>query len=337
MELRQYDDRFFLKVVDFYIKGFPNRVNQYESMVYKIQKMVDKEEAKENVFVINEQDDIIGANMLLPVKFLFGDKLLSAVWSYDTLVLPEYRKSDAGLLITEYVISRNNLFGVGLSPINKKIFKKVKLNFIGVLSTYIYPNLFSVRVLSSICPLILPKKVVDYVFPEQIKVREYVFEKVNNISDFRGDESGYCSSDIIEFSHNEDFVRRRYFCYPGKYTVYQMKEGIRNKFPFFVVRPIVVKNMNCLLLVDYRMNMCDPSFFKIILKATNKLVRITWMGATVTAVSLDRFKYVLRKFPWVKIKRADADIVTNYTKEKLEVLVTPGDSDYDFFYGNNVW
>jgi len=338
MELKHYDEHYLLKLVDFYVKGFPHRKGQHESICYKLQCLVDKEEAKENIFVVNEQNDIIGANMLLPIKFFFGGKSLNAVWSYDTLVLPEYRRSDAGLLITEYVISQKNLFGVGLSPINKKIYKRIHFNFIGKLSTYIHPNFFSIRVLTPMCSFIRPKKVSGYIFPEQIKVRGYIFEKVVSAEKFKSNEYGYCDNDIIEFNHNFDFVKRRYFHYSSKYTVYQTKERIQTIYPFFVVRPVIVRNMNCLLLVDYRTYMCDSSFFKVILKAVNTLTRKTWMGATITAVSLTKFKKdVLCEFPWIQVKRADADIVTNFTKEKAEVFVTPGDSDYDFFYGDNVW
>jgi hypothetical protein len=117
--------------------------------------------------------------------------------------------------------------------------------------------------------------------------------------------------------------------------VYQVKNYNGNNVPFFVVRQIILKGVNCLLLVDYRVDINDVSFFAKILKALGHISRKTKVAAMLATASIDILRNILHKNLWLRM--AERDIVTNFTKEELSVFVTPGDSDYEFNYSGNEW
>jgi hypothetical protein len=336
MKLIHFTPDYFDKLVDFFDKAYPERLNHRGFLEYITTYLIsDPVESAENVIVVDDQDGIAGVNMVLPAKLFFKNETFNTVWAYATYVAPEFRKvGDAGTLLLGYVLAKKWFFGVGLSDTSKKIHTKLRTNFIGTVSTYIKPNILSYRALGFILKSIKPKKTA-YVFPDIINIRGIYFEKVHDKNALRTSDKGYYGENIIEFNHDRDFLRRRYMFQSGTYTIYQAKNYNGNNMPFFVIRPVIVRGVNCLLLVDYRIDIHDLSFFVKILKALGYIVRKTGMAAMIVTASLDIIRNILRKRFW--IRAAERDIVTNFTKEKLPVFITPGDSDYEFNYAGNDW
>jgi hypothetical protein len=285
-----------------------------------------------------DDNSIIGQILLMPSQFKYNNEIKDATWGMDYVVDEKHRGSIAGVQLCKKALIENLHFGIGLSEVSLKMHLIFNEKIIGKMTKYIkIHNLFS------LINLITKRiKTIQYTFPEKIKVGSTYFNKVNKTEEIKSDNGYWNEDENLEFSRNNDFLKWRFFYYHEKYTVYKMQDDTNNfKSVYFVLRNIVWKNLNCFLLVDYRMN--SKSDFQYILKAVSKLSKLNNVAATITGSSLDSLDKELKKklyFPFGK----KMDIVTNFKNifsankmDNINIMATFADSDCEHYYGNNKW
>ncbi|MFH0735703.1 MAG: hypothetical protein V1773_13940 [bacterium] len=344
MKIRRIENLDIDDLIKFNQSIYPKRNMFDESIKFKLlHNPENKNLCHQSLIVTNEKEEIIGQILMMPSICRYNGKNLIVYWGMDYIVEDKYRGTAAGVLLCKKALKVDCHFGVGLSKTSlsmHKIFGEIN---IGYLYKYIrLTNLFS------IINFILPKKNIknNIEYPDKIKHKDNLFLRVIDPSEIVSN-CGFWNENLLEFSRDVEFLKWRYFHYENKYLVYKLvlPKNIPNNSDqltsFFVARPIIWKNVNCLLLVDYRIS-CDEHFTKI-LKATIILARTLKLSAIITGCSLKSQIPMLSKNLFFKFGKK-MDIVSNYNKfykgnsiNKDKVFITFGDSDCDFYYGNNKW
>jgi len=321
------------ELIKFNKRVYPKRDKIEECISYRLLKNPFSQELFSYISRI-EDNTIIGQFILMPTQFKFKNEIKDAFWGMDYIVDEEYRGSIAGVNLCKKAIKENLHFGI-VTDVSLKMHLIFNEKIIGKVTNFI-----KIHSLLHLVKLITKNtKQIQYNFPDKIKTDNTIFHKVKNPEEIKSD-NGYWNGDkILEFSRNYDFLKWRFFNY-DKYSVYKMQDNSSDaKSVYFVIRPIIWKNLNCFLLVDYRLN--SNNDFKIILNAVNKLSRLNKVAATITGSTLDSLNKELKKkwyFPFGK-KMA---IVTNFKEifsdNKInndKVMVTLADSDFaNYYYGN---
>ena len=337
MTIRKIDPSDKQSLIDFNKTAFPERDQVEESIKYRL---IDNPNAKngENETLVAENKDqkIVGQMMLMPAKFSYDGMEFPAFWGMDYFVDDLFRGTPAGTILCKKALKSKYHFGLGLSDMSLRIHLAFGEKVIGQLSTYIklknpffYFNKFRKKKFSA---------------PHLIRSKKRSFERVTDPAEIKSNK-GYWNKHILEFTRDPEFIAWRYFHYPDKYFVYKLcseENEIEELSTYFVVRPIVWKNINCLLLLDYRFPVNRPNMFTAILNAAHKVTGMLKLTATITGCSLPTYGKLLKKNFFFRFG-SRMDLVTNFklpeevTLDTDKVMVTFADSDCDLYYANNKW
>ena len=344
MLVRKFEENDFHSLVEFNKVVFNRRDQVEESIAYRFYKNPYTLQIEKEILVAVETNNkIVGQILVLPSEFYLDGTKFPVFFGMDFFLHSDYRNSLAGVILGNKFKDLRHGFGIGLTDASLAIFKAFKYRIIGFIPKYIKIN----NILSAFISLlsIQHKRSRKYSFPESISVDSGLFIRVFDADGLTPDV-GYWNKNLIEFTRSKDFIMWRYFYYPDKYYVYKYlpkKLTEISKPSFFVVRPIVWKRLNCLLLVDYRFDSEDKAMFNNILKSTIKLSSKLKFAATITGCSLPSCEPVLRKKRFFKFGRA-LEIVTKFQVDNMnedfgvdKVLATFADADCDFYYGSNKW
>lgn len=334
MKIRKVEESDFASLVEFNQNIYIKSDGIEESLNYRFFINPHNVKSHESIIALNENDKIIGQILLMCSKFRYNGNTETAVWGMDYVVDELYRGSPAGTVLCKKALKVEFHFGVGLTETSMAIHKVFGENIIGSVCKYIrLTGPFSF--VKFIFPRLNNKYIIEY--PEEIEIKDSRFVKVIDPAEINS-KLGFWNDNILEFVRDTAFLKWRYFYYPDKYLVYKYisknnKEDIIST-TFFVARPIVWKNVNCLLLVDYRTS-CDKDFFKII-SATKELAKKLKVSAVITGCSFSGYKKILKRTLFLKFG-TNLEIVSNYKEysdrnsfDKDNILVTFGDSDCDF-------
>lgn len=344
MLVRKFEDNDYHSLVDFNTAVFNRRDQVEESIVYRFFKNPYTHQSEKEILVaVDTNNNIVGQILVLPSEFYLDGKKFPVFFGMDFFLYPEYRNSLAGVILGNKFKDLKHGYGIGLTDASLKIFKAFNYKILGYIPKYIKFN-FILSNLISLIP-IRKKKVRKYSFPGSIRVESGMFIRVLE-ADGITSEVEYWNKNLIEFTRSREFIEWRYFYYPDKYFVYKYLSENKeesSKPSFFVVRPIVWKKLNCLLLVDYRFNTDDKAMFDNILKSTIEISTKLQFAATITGCSLPSCEKILRKKSFYEFGRA-LEIVTKFQSDKIDtdynldkVLATFADADCDFFYGSDKW
>jgi hypothetical protein len=344
MLVRKFEDKDYHSLIDFNKAVFDKRDQIEESIVYRFYKNPYANQiAKEIIVAVDATNKIVGQILVLPSELYLDGEKYPVFFGMDFFLHSEYRNSLAGVILGNKFKDLKYGYGIGLTDASLAIFKAFKYKIVGFIPKYIK----IINILSVLLSLlsIRKKEVRKYSFPASISVDSGMFIRVFEAVGLTP-EVGYWNKNLIEFGRSTDFIRWRYFYYPDKYFVYKYlpeNEEEISKPSFFVVRPIVWKRLNCLLLVDYRFNSEDKAMFNNILKSSIKISAKLKLAATITGCSLPSCENILRKKRFFKFGRA-LEIVTKFQADKIDtdlnvdkVLATFADADCDFFYGSDKW
>lgn len=113
-----------------------------------------------SVFICEMNDSIVGHLGVIPVKLSVGGKLVSAAWTTDWYVLPEFRKKIIGLLLLKHVMQKYNvLLGINPNEVSYEILRLMNYIDLGELSKFQRltnaPDLFRRRIKLPFLPHIL--------------------------------------------------------------------------------------------------------------------------------------------------------------------------------------
>ena len=344
MKIRKFEERDFQSLIEYNTSVFNNRDQIEESIRYRFfYNPRSVETSNEILIALDDNNIIIGQILMMPVEFNYKGNVFPAYFGMDYFVNKEYRNSLAGMILANKAKDVKYHFGIAFTVNSSKIFRLFKEKNAGNLEVYFRPNVL----LPYYNFISRSKKNKSCVrnFPFQVKTRGGVFQRIYEPDDILS-FSGSWNNDLIEFSRNRSFLEWRFFFYPDKYIVYKYistsNENLGSPI-YFVVRPVLWKRMNCILLVDYRFDLKMKHVFRKILDSTTKLSTTHKFEATITGCSLPGYKNLLRSKLYFKIGEK-REILTNFQLDDKdfdnkidEIFVTFADSDSDFYFGNGKW
>ena len=310
----------------FYHKAYPQR-KDIKDYLGRTLFALPLSKIKDSLIIFDDQK-VIGVNLCLSARAMIGTDEHDIVWSYDTLVLPEYRDTDAGTFIAEFWFKNRHIFGAGLSEISEKMCKVMKSKFIAYATAFLKFNFTSRYLLNFLKPVFSVDSIFQKKFPDTITVKHAKFEKLKSPDDFQSDSEGYWNTNIIEFKRDSEFIAWRFFQPDSKYILYQDKKTN----DYFAVRIIIWHNMPLLYLVDYRFRLDKIEVFDEIIDGAFHLVKKLNCAGLYIRSSLDAIKDVCEKRHFIK-KGQGAQIVTRFkpaVKTDYPFFFTPADSDMDF-------
>jgi hypothetical protein len=344
MKLRGFSINQFDSLVRFNEKVFPIRDNVAEFIKYNFYFNPTKHESGENIILAEDDNGaIIGQFFLMHTFFYFNGKKYKGFWGIDYIVDELYRGTNTGSVLARRALKNEHYFTVGSSEISTKIHLALKQRIIGSIIKYIRLNsAFTILKFLIKAP---QKELKSYHFPDSIRTSKGDFKRVFN-SDEIISENGYWNSDSLEFIRDKKYIDWRFFFYHDKYFVYKYSSDNDNKDPlpvFFVVRPVCWKNVNCLLLVDFRYNLDADFCFDEITRATVKLMKSTKLSAIITGSSVYKHK---RQLNWKLFlsfgekMHVITKFITDFENEAYvpdRLVLTFADCDCDYYFGNKKW
>ena len=333
MKIINYSSAYYDKLCDFVKKHFPN--SRIEYLDYRLSKIpYNREQTKINLLVVNDQDDIVGMELFFPTKALISGVEYDVYWGHDLILDSQYRGCGLGKELMIKVSLIKNKFGLGLSDISARIQNKIGVNFISVMSSYIWitPEIWRVPLYKTSF-LSYPKKVIK--FPTQVTFKCYNFALITSLNDIAIPNSGYWFKGKldVEFIRDEHFLQNRFIDNFNQYYLYALNRGDMT-LAYFCVRVVVINKLPRLVVVDYRYNANDDSLLQIILRVVFNLGRVMHFPLIMIETNQDIKKYCSSPFIFQRGKGRlfTANSTWGKSASSLKSIVTLADSDADFLY-----
>jgi len=325
-----YQPSYYDQLLRFYKKYWKEKHNE-DYLNYRLFKVSNNPlDIEKNLLAINDNGDIVGCNLFLPAKATIYGEEHTIFWSNDVFVEKNYR-SDVALELIFKANATKNLFGSGGSSIAKKIQKKLKTNFIAETTAYFIINRWMVKALLYKLGIIFPEKTDLKTIPDNIRVKDDVFEFVRNADDLSILDDGYWNKGKLDIEMNRgiDFLKHRFFDNFNSYYFYQKKNEYKKSY--FVFRKIIKRGIAAIALVDFRFDLDDFGEYLKILRAVHKVAVKNRIPLVVTLSTIIDKK--IRFAPLVIRSHMKRDVVTNIKNIKPSILVTFADSDGDLAIG----
>lgn len=313
-----YDRSFKEKLLVFMRQIAPQFSNAY--VAYCVSRADADDEEQPSILVVDENKNIVGCNLFYQTEVMIAGKRLHTVWSHDTYLNQEVR----AFMGLDFVLAVNNTayFGIGLSDINRKILKKLRLTFWDNLYNYCFPTksfLFSI--------LLRPGKIKAL---DRICVGNEGFLRVSKASDINIPNDGFWYGGVhdIDFIRDEDFFKTRFFeNNTFDYCVYQLQ----GQYCYFVVRYVKFKGVPTLYVVDYRYDSDKPYQMDLIVSASEALANKSNLGL-VLMMSNDKYVAQLTGKKRFLLKKPTDYVATRRVKvnSQMSSFVTAADSDVDY-------
>ena len=320
---------------------YPKRDKVEESIYFRFFKNPLSDKHSESIIAVNGRDEIIGQYFLMPARFRYRDNEAIVHWGMDYIVEQKERRSLTGIILCREALKVKFHFGTGVNETALPIHKRFGDEVIGYSNRYI--KIINPFFIHNFLPTLFTHNLY-LKFPEVVDTKYSRFARVHEAGEIISN-SGYWDKASFEFSRDVDFIRWRFFYYRNKHIVYKYVSGMEKdnsntNTSYFIVRQILWRKIKCLLLVDYRFS--SYGHFKEILKAVTNLARTQKMSAILTKCSLPSLMKILSRNYFIKF--SGGVIISNYKKlnnncpiDNDNILVTYGDSDADFWKGDNTW
>lgn len=281
---------------------------------------------KPSIIVVDECDNIVGCHLFFNTRLMVKNEEKSIAWGHDTYLNQEYRRT-AGLDFVLTIISKNTV-GIGLSEIARKILDKLKRDiWMESVHSYFLLNIFFAfglvkRILkSNLAPLKL----------DNIIESGKTFRLVKDACDIIIPNGGYWFKNMVDYDliRDKNFLDYRFFNNKVfDYSVYEYHNDSGDSC-YFVVRPILVRGIPTVSLVDYRFY-GDSNQMACILSAVKKIAKKNHIGVVQTIggiKEIDSFFNSVRCY-----KRSVECLMHKSLKAKPtdSISVTPADTDIDF-------
>lgn len=323
-----YDSSYYSKLKEFYFRQHPERKTEYFDYFMKV---IPYSEiiAKNNILVLNDEDEIVGCHLYLPTKAMVKGVEKDVFWGHDTLILEQYR-GDLGVELMMEQYNGRLQFGQGYSEVNYKIQRKMKTPILGIAHRYLLWN-WKTPVSLFISLFTGSSRVLNYAL-KHVSSNGMTFDLIDNIEDLKIPNNGYWqnTSTEVEFVRDRYFIEHRFLKNFNKYYFYAHKTAEGGHDAYFVVRVVNIRGLKFLSVVDFRFTGAAKESMACILKAANKISRSNNIPFVYIDTTLDidkslcDFKFkdnVLASVmgPWgMKFKNTET------------VLFTSADTDLDF-------
>ncbi|WP_128330374.1 hypothetical protein [Apibacter sp. HY039] len=335
----------FEKIVLFNEKIFPFIPSQSEYLKYRLLDNPNSN-SLESVYICLNDDKIVGQSITLPEKFAFKNKIYPGYWGQDYFVDEEYRKFGIGIGLAKLFIKKDYYFGMNASTNALKLQQKLGCKIIGELNFFYKPTSYYhiVKFLFHRFFKIKNPSLHQYNFPDQLNFSHYEnqnFRLITNIDDFVINTPQW-NEEIIETLRDKDFMSWRFLHKKNRYYIYQSTiHTDQNNPSFFVVRPVRWKAVNCLMLVDYRYDLNNPSELQTIINSVTKLSEKLNLFAIITSSSLTACNNILFNNNFKKL--SSTSVFSTFSKHitiepsdtNTEFQLSYADSDAEYYFGTN--
>lgn len=325
-QIIEYNSNYKEKLNQYFHKIDPDFSDQYIDFI--VDQAVDEEGKYPAFLVINDKDDIVGCHMYYYNTAKIQGKIEPLLWGHDTFLDKEYRKY-AGLDFILKTYTRLS-YGIGISPVNKKILKKSKGKFWEI-NNYFFFNIFIIWNLIQRVFKIKPNLSLCKI--NKIKTGKQFFELAEKVSDLKIPNNGFWNDKDVEadFNRGEKFMDYRFFNNPiFKYQVYHLNSYAEKDDCYFVVRAIHHKEMKTLCIVDYRYDVNNLEQLHLILKAANKIAKKNHCGMIHLLTSDKNIEAVIKNRFHIK-RPGDFATPWKYKFDKnRNIIATTADSDGDY-------
>ena len=274
----------------------------------------------EDNIVVLYRNKIIGCNLFITSIVSICGEIRKIRWSHSTYLLPEHRKY-IGLQLFYEVNNLNDIWGFGLTSINRKLHKLNKTLFLTPSRAYVL-NLDKYNNIS--------QHDQNY-YPPKFEVHNLSFEKCYSAKDHVMPNNGFWNKEIVDvdFIRDNEYMSRRFYNSPINYHIYKVSQKQECDLLYFVVRIRVIKGVKYLFLVDYRFKVNTPLVFTYIIDAFEFLARNNGIskGYIFTTLPANIIEQDIRLESYGTL----SDIICNSEKvdSTFDLFVTPSDSDCD--------
>jgi len=242
--------------------------------------------------------------------------------------MEEYRGSIGSALAIKTIEDRTNYFGIGFSKIAENIWKHLGVRKIGNEKKFIWLH-NPLKLMKVVHPCKFLGNQIPLKLPKKISQDNMLFSLMPDFESIGLWKENYWK-DTLQFSHNKDFIRWRFFESPRKYHFYFAGDS------YFVVRRSFFRGLNLLLLVDYRVQYMNKEAFRSIIRITKNIAKMNRMDGVFAVSSHKFFDDILKKNFFLDI-RGRGLIMTNKTlnvsvdkiKKRELVYATMADSDVE--------
>lgn len=325
-QIIEYNLNYKEKLNQYFHKIHPDFSDQYIEFI--VNQAVDEEGKYPAFLVINENDDIVGCQMYYYNTAKIHGNIEPLLWGHDTFLDEDYRKY-AGLDFILKTYTRIS-YGIGISPVNKKILKKTKAAFWNIYNYYF----FNTFIFWNLCQRLLKvKKSLSLRKINNINIGSQTFELAEKVLDLKIPNNGFWNDKDVEadFNRGEKFMGYRFFNNPiFKYQVYHLNNNPEKDDCYFVVRAIYHKELKTLCIVDYRYDVHKKEQLRLILKAANCIAKKNHCGMIHLLTSDKNIETAIKNKFHIK-KPGDFAIPKKYKFDKnRNIIATTADSDGDY-------
>ena len=273
----------------------------------------------ETQIIVRNNGQIVGCNLFLSTSASIGNRVYRIRWSHCTFLEQSFR-AEAGLPLFSYSCSVTNVFGFGLTPINRRLHKLIGSHF--------FPPSHGYHLVISTDS---DKQAVS--IPNVVIAGDSIFQRVFHANEIRCPNNGYwnIAENRIDFVRDNVFINNRFIDTPINYLLYKRStSNSKNDEGYFVIRIRDTHKGKSIFLVDYRIENGQnrESFFADIICAIYEIARAICISHcfifTTETDLIERCGYNLLPYG------EDSDIVSNILGiDKYQTCVTPADSDSD--------
>lgn len=266
--------------------------------------------------IVTHNNRIVGCNLIISTIASINGNVTKIKWSHSTYLAPPYRK-DIGLTFFLTTCNINNMWGYGLTPINKRLHELNGTNI------YAYSNAYKIRIRTK-------KNRYEGYFPDCFIQSGMKFQRCYDAVSHNMPNSGLWNKDLldVDFIRDNNFMHRRFYASPFNYYIYKVGNDINEDILYFVLRVRRVKDVVSFFLVDYRFSINEHSLFTKIIDAIEYLAKINNIS-DIYIFSTLQWDLIndTRLFPYGK----PAIIICNseIKNKSHHAMVTPADSDCD--------
>ncbi len=315
------------------IKYNKKKFNHNNDDKYFKYRFIDNSSAQDDknyvLVVVNEENNIIGQMMFLPMSFVADNEVHYGAWGIDMILDKEARGSGIGKKLAQESKKFPNYFVFGVTPASYNIFKKLGFHFLDKFDRYIYiPSVFSIPQL-----FLKPKNVKNKPFPDQVKTDFQLFKIQHNAPKI---DKLCWNSDIIETCRDEDYINWRYFGAYKRFSFY-FNEDETNPI-FFVLKKLTWRNHEFIVLVDLRLNRKNKEDINDVLKACKVIMKKTGAKGIITGTSLKDLAIGFSKNGFFEFETTTTILTSskhgaNYPyNRKNGIFVNMIDSDFEHVY-----
>lgn len=282
--------------------------------------------------VHNKTDKIVACTSIRKFKIYTNGEIKVFGNEGNTIVSPEFRGQGIGKIL--YNILHNSSIDILTFGCTKQAFQIQK----NLYNTYYILNPLNVYIS-------LNKTFIKHIFgskkkcferslmlDESYSAKQYKFTLVNCIDDLHIPQNGIWNNHLTELVRDRDFIYNRFFNYYGeqKYYIFQISSKTQNlTCGYFVIRTTSLRNINCISLVDYRVE--NKRILNIIMTTLHNIANNN-IGVIIS-LSTDSYKYFITKRSFsLKIKEIICSSNTTKIDNSKKLLITSADSDLDFVY-----